>query len=130
MGEAGEHVLMSPGWVPGLTGNGNEQMTQTYRESYDIASGELLSVMVGASYNLTQVAEQAVNAAETTDRATVRDAIRSGTYETVSGSFGFDDYGRPTDFTTPMGQWIDGNQHLVYPETDGEAFREMVYLMS
>jgi len=130
MGEAGENVLMSPGWVPGLTGNGNEQMTQTYRETYDVASDELLPVMVGASYNLTQVAEQAVNAAESTDRPAVRDAIRSGSYETVSGSFSFDEYGRPVDFTTPMGQWLDGNQHLVYPETDGEAFREMVYPMS
>ncbi|MFB6092493.1 MAG: amino acid ABC transporter substrate-binding protein [Haloquadratum sp.] len=129
LGEAGENVVMSPGWVPGLTGNGNEQMVQTYHENYEIGSGELLPVMVGASYNLTQTAEQAVNAASSTERSAVRDSLRNNTFQTVTGKFGFDEYGRPTNLVAPMGQWINGDQHLVYPKTDGEAYRELVYPM-
>ena len=127
LGEAGEYVCMAPGWVPGLTGNGNAQMAQAYRDTYDIASDDLLPVIVGAAYNITQVTEQAVNAASGTDRASVRDAIRNNEYQTVIGEFGFDDVGRPTGLDAPMGQWVDGDQHLVYPQTDSEAFHELTY---
>jgi branched-chain amino acid transport system substrate-binding protein len=127
LGEAGRHVVMAPGWVPGLTSNGNEELIQTYRENYDVGSDVLPPVMVGASYNLTQVFEQAVNAAGSTDKGAVRDALRNNDFQTVVGDFGFDEYGRPSGLVSPFGQWIDGQQHLIYPETDGEAFREIVH---
>jgi len=127
LGESGQHVVMAPGWVPGLTGGGNEEFMSAFQSNYDLAEGDLPPVMAGAAYNLTQVAETAVNAAGTDEKAAVRDALRSESYHTVSGEFGFDEYGRVTDFTNPMGQWIEGNQHLVYPETDHSAARDLVY---
>lgn len=130
LGDVGRHVCMSPGWVPGLTGNGNEELTQNYVDQYDVPEGQTLPVMVGASYNATQVAQQALEAAGTTDKADVQSALRNGTFQTVVSEFGFDDVGIPTNFTAPMGQWIDANQHLVYPETDGEEYRDLVYPFS
>jgi len=127
LGEAGQHVVMAPGWVPGLTGNGNEEMTETYYENYDVPEDDLPSVMTGAAYNLTQVAEQAITAAGSNAKDDVREALRSTDYQTVTGEFSFDDVGRPEGLECPMGQWIDGNQHLVYPETDGEAYRDLIY---
>ena len=128
LGADGEYVVMSPGWVPGMTGNGNADMVSAYHESYDVEEGSLLPVMVGAAYNLTQTAEQAIEAAGTAEKAGVRDALRSGTFETVSGTIEFNEVGLPTeDFVPPMGQWLEGNQHLIAPETDGDAYREMVY---
>ncbi|MCD2201743.1 ABC transporter substrate-binding protein, partial [Halobacterium sp. KA-4] len=59
LGEAGRDVIMAPGWVPGQTGNGTEELLQTYYERYDVPKDDLPAVMTGASYNLTQVFEQA-----------------------------------------------------------------------
>ncbi|WP_435126965.1 ABC transporter substrate-binding protein [Halobaculum sp. D14] len=127
LGEQGRYVCMSPGWVPGLTGNGNADLVQSYHDAYDVGSGETLPVMVGATYNATQVAEQAFLEAGTTDKAAVQETLRSGTFTSVCGEFSFDDVGRPVDFVAPMGQWQEGAQHLVYPETDGEEYRDLVY---
>jgi len=127
LGEAGQHVVMAPGWVPGMTGNGNAEMSEAYYDSYDVSEDNLPSVMTGASYNLTQVAEQAVSAAGSNDKAAVRDALRNGSFQTVSGEFEFDDVGRPVGLTSPMGQWIEGDQHLIYPETDSEAHRDLIF---
>lgn len=127
LGDVGRYVLMSPGWVPGMTGNGNDEMLQTWRETYDMADDELPPVMTGATYNTTQTAEQALEAAGTAEKGEVQAALRSGTFQTVSGEFGFDDVGRPTDFRAPMGQWLDNYQRLVYPDSDSEIARDLVY---
>lgn len=126
LGTAGRHVVMAPGWVPGLTGNGNERLARTYADTYEDV-GPYLPVMTGASYNLTQVAEQALEAADSTEKAVVRKALRTTTFKTVAGEFSFDDVGRPEGLTSPVGQWIDGHHHLIYPKTDHEAARELVY---
>ncbi|MCO8243659.1 MULTISPECIES: amino acid ABC transporter substrate-binding protein [unclassified Haladaptatus] len=127
LGEAGRNVVMAPGWVPGLTGNGNEKMENDYYDKYDAKKSNLPPVMTGACYNLTQVAEQALGAANSTKKSAVRDALRNTSYKTVCGEFSFDDVGRPKGWTSAMGQWIDGDQHLVSPKTDGKAFRKLNY---
>jgi branched-chain amino acid transport system substrate-binding protein len=143
LGEAGAFALMCPGWVPGMTGGGNQQLlelaanqTSTAANTSEgtTASGsgsinDLLPVMVGSSYNVTQVAQQAISAAESTDPDALQSALRSETFQTVIGEFGFEDNGLPIEgqLTAPTGQWWDGAQHTVFPDTGGEAAIDLKY---
>ena len=129
LGETAEYVLMGPGWVPGSSGNGNETMQQLYDESYDRPENGLLPVMLGASYNLAQVGGQALRGAGSTEPAAIKEALGSTTFETVIGSFSFDQYGMPSEgeFTSQLGQWWNGGQHLVYPSTDSENAMDFKY---
>ena len=128
LGERGRGVCMCPSWVPGMTGNGNEALYENFRTEYDTGD-EYPPVMVGASYNLTQVAEQALLGADSTDPADVQGVLQEETFETVTGSFGFDDVGRPREgeITVPTGQWWEGQQRLVSPQTDHPASMELQY---
>ena len=122
LGDTAEYVLMGPSWVPGSTASGNEAMQKRYDQNYERPSDGLLPVMVGASFNLAQVAAQAFAETESVDPAGVQETLRSTTFETVVGSFGFDEYGMPAEgeLTSQLGQWWDGGQHLVYPPADSE----------
>jgi len=128
LGEQGRGVCMCPGWVPGMTGNGNDRLYESFQSTYDTGD-EYPPVMVGASYNLTQVAEQALSNADSTDPEDLRSTLQDRTFRTVVGEFGFDDVGRPREgeMTVPTGQWWDGQQRLVSPQTDHPASMEVEY---
>ncbi|MFB6250388.1 MAG: ABC transporter substrate-binding protein [Halobellus sp.] len=126
LGQAGEYAEMCPGWVPGLTGNGNAQLRESYLSTYD-TDNQFLPVLVGGSYNLTQTAEQAVAAAGTVAPDDVQSALRNTEFQTVIGNFNFQDNGIPTGLTAPVGQWWDGAQRLVYPDTDSDRALEFKY---
>ncbi|SDY08544.1 amino acid ABC transporter substrate-binding protein [Halobellus clavatus] len=128
LGQAGAYALMCPGWVPGLTGNGNAQLRETFFDAYD-TDAQYMPVNVGGSYNLTQVAEQAVSAAGSVEPEAVRDALRNTEFETVIGTFSFEDNGLPSEgeLTAPTGQWWDGAQRLVFPDTDSERALDFRY---
>ena len=129
--DAGAYALMCPGWVPGLTGNGNEQLRNRYESEYDDDS-EYLAVNVGGSYNLTQVAQQAVEAADSLEPGAIQSALRGEEFETVIGTFSFEDNGLPAEgeLTAPTGQWWDGAQRLVYPDTDSDRALDLQYPIS
>lgn len=125
----GEGVTMCPGWVPGLTGNGNNTLQQLHAQSYDYPDDKLLPVMVGSSFNVAQVADQAFRAAGSTEPGALQEALRTTTFETVMGTFGFEKNGLPEkgQLTAPIGQWRDGGQHLAYPDTEGDAAVDFEY---
>ncbi len=129
LGETGKFALMCPGWVPGLTGNDNQKMREAYLSEYDHPQDQLLPVQVGTSYNLTQVATQALSNAESTDPEAIRDVLRSRKFHTVIGDFGFEKNGLPMagQLTAPTGQWWNGGQHLAFPNTDAEAAIDFKY---
>ncbi|CQH56830.1 ABC-type transport system periplasmic substrate-binding protein (probable substrate branched-chain amino acids) [Halobacterium hubeiense] len=127
--ESGAYACMCPGWVPGLTGGGNEAMWSAYESEYGLDDGELIRTPVGGAYNVAQTALQAIQGAESTDPGALQETFRSETFETVIGSFGFEDNGLPAegDLTAPTGQWWEGNQHTVYPDTDGRGAIDFQY---
>lgn len=129
LGRQGSYALTCPGWVPGLTDNGNPYLWETFDDEYGLEPGELIPVMVGGAFNLTQVALQSIRAAETTDPSAVQSALRSTTFQTVVGEFGFEDNGLPSagDLVTPVGQWWDGEQRLAYPRSTGTASIDFKY---
>lgn len=129
LGDDGAYACMCPGWVPGLTDNGNDEMRQDYETKYGLDSGQLIPVAVGGAYNITQVATQAIQAANSTVPDDVQQALRSTEFNTVIGNFTFEQNGLPTEgeLTAPTGQWWNGGQHVVYPDTDGEEAIDFQY---
>lgn len=129
LGESGQYVCMCPGWVPGMTGNGNEEMWNAYVDEYELEDGNFIRTAVGGGYNVAQVTAQAIDAAGSTDPSDVQNALQSETFETVIGSFSFEDNGLPAEgeLTAPTGQWLDGNQYTVFPETDDERAADLEY---
>ncbi|NHN61648.1 MULTISPECIES: amino acid ABC transporter substrate-binding protein [Halorussus] len=129
LGEKGAYACMCPGWVPGLTGGGNDQMRSAYEEEYGLDEGQLINTAVGGAYNVAQVASQTVQAADSTDPSDLQSALRSESFETVIGSFSFENNGLPAEgeLTAPTGQWWNGNQHTVFPDVDGEAAIDFKY---
>ena len=124
LGKTGNYVTMSPGWVPGVTGNGNQAMLEAWRSEYGGKSDrDVPRVMVGAGYNLTQTALQSLSAAESTEPDAVRSALDSETFHTVIGDFAFDKYGmpKPGQLDAPSAQWWNGKQQLVYPQNENAA---------
>ena len=120
LGESGNYVTMCPGWAPGMTGNGNEELLDAYAERND---GETPRVMVGVGYNLAQTTEQALAAAENADPETVRSSLDETDFQTVIGDFSFDEYGMPEQgqLSAASAQWWNGEQRLVYPQTEQAA---------
>ena len=129
LGQDGAYACMCPGWVPGLTGGGNQAMKQAYSDEYGLEEGQLIPVAVGGAYNVAQVAQQAVQAAESTEPSAIQTALRDGSFETVIGSFSFEQNGLPTEgeLTAPTGQWWEGGQHVVFPDTGGEEAIDFKY---
>ncbi len=127
--ESGEYVCMCPGWVPGMTGNGNEEMWNAYVDEYGLEEGQFIRTAVGGGYNVAQVTAQAIDAAGSTDPSDVQGSLQSETFETVIGSFSFEENGLPTEgeLTAPTGQWLDGNQYTIYPETDDDRASDLQY---
>lgn len=129
-GTTGAFLNCTPGWVPGLVDNGNQEMIETFRSGEGVSSDAYPSPTVGGSYNVTQTAKQAFEAAGSTDPADVQEALLNTTFETVVGEFGFDENGMPVegDLVPPMGQWQDGQLRLVLPEdVDSEASTDIQY---
>jgi len=129
LGENGAYVCMCPGWIPGLTGNGNEALWNAYESEYGLDDGEFIRTAVGGAYNIAQTALQAIQAADSTEPTAIQETLRSETFETVIGSFSFEDNGLPTagELTAPIGQWWDGNQQTVFPDVDDERALDFRY---
>jgi branched-chain amino acid transport system substrate-binding protein len=124
LGETGAYAMMSPGPLP--PGHGGQELRETYRNRYEI-EGEFMPIVVGSAYNLAQVTTQAVSAAGSVTPADVRDSLRTETFDTVLGDFGFEENGIPKagQITTTTGQWWDGNQMVVYPRGDSDRAMEL-----
>ncbi len=129
-GTAGLYTQSTPGWVPGMVDNGNEEMLEAFRAQDGVASDAYPAPTVGGSYNVAQTAKQAVEAAGTVDPDTVRETLLNTEFRTVLGEFNFDENGMPVegDLAPPMGQWQDGLLRLVIPsDVDSEASTDLVY---
>ena len=127
LGQEGAGVLMSPGWAPGMTGNGNEALLSAYQERFAESEDEIPRVMVGVGYNLAQTTLQALQAAESAEPDAVRTALDEEEFNTVIGDFSFDQYGMPQEgqLAAASAQWQDGEQRLVFPQTEQSS--EMQY---
>ena len=129
LGEQGAYACMCPGWVPGMTGGGNEGFKSAYEEEYGLDEGQLIPVAVGGAYNVAQVALQTVQGSDSTEPDALQSTLRDTTYTTVIGEFSFEQNGLPTEgeLTAPTGQWWEGGQHTVFPDVDGDEAMDFKY---
>lgn len=129
LGDSGAYAMMCPGWVPGRAGNGHDGMLSLYDAEYGLPEDKILPVMVGTTYNLTQVAEQAIKSAGSTEAKELQSALNSETFDTVLGTFPFDQYGMPAEgeLNAPVGQWWEGSQRMVYPEGGSDVAMDLKY---
>jgi branched-chain amino acid transport system substrate-binding protein len=114
--------------VPVLKGNGNQQFRGSYMGEYETES-QFIPVTGGGSDNRTQVGLQGVQAGGSSEAEEIRSALREEQFETVIGSFGFEDNGLPAEgeLTAPTGQWWDGAQRLAFPNTDSDRSLDFRY---
>ena len=129
VGTAGLYATATPGWVPGLVDNDNQEMLEAFRAQDGVDSGAYPSPTVGGTYNVTQTTKQAVEAAGSVEPDAVRDALLNNEFNTVIGNFGFDENGMAAegDLAPPVGQWQDGQLRLILPsDIESEASTDFV----
>jgi branched-chain amino acid transport system substrate-binding protein len=68
-----------------------------------------------AGYAQIQILAQAIELAGSTKTSDVRDALMKGTFQTATGPAKFNNEGLNELWDPPIGQWIDGDLEIVYP---------------
>lgn len=77
------------------------------------------------AYIGAQILGQAIEKAGTLDRAEVTKTIRGGTWETIGGTFQYDERGMNTKLPMFLAQWVNGRRAIVWPKSMATA--ELVY---
>lgn len=110
-----QYVVTDAWWHEDLPYPGSKELGERYRKDTGRTSTSL-----GGTYALCQVLFQAIENAGTLDSTAVRNAIAGHSFDTMNGTFSFDDRGLAY-FTLKGTQWqADGSQKLLYP-TDMEG---------
>jgi branched-chain amino acid transport system substrate-binding protein len=110
LGKDGDLVLNTPGWSPDFKFPGVSALKDAHQARYN-KSAEALT---GAAYATVQILFDAVNRVGRADREALRDAIAAADMMTVAGPVKFNSDGT-AQITTPVNQWVDGKQVLVWP---------------
>lgn len=68
-------------------------------------------------YIAAQILGQAIEKAGTTDLAKVIETIRTGTWETIGGTYTYDDKGMNPNLPAFVVQWLNGKRTIVWPKS-------------
>ncbi|HEX7098464.1 MAG TPA: amino acid ABC transporter substrate-binding protein [Acidimicrobiia bacterium] len=121
LGQAGDGVVLSTPWHPGLGFPGTEEVNQRHIEE----EGRPADPVVGSAYALIEILADAIERAGTLDREAVRDAIAATDgLETIIGPITFRDDGT-AEVPNPHLQRIGGAIELIWPAESATA--ELVY---
>ncbi len=110
VGGAGDYAVAMPGWHHAVKYPGVDQLNAWYQRRF----GQPAEVAVGSAVACVQVIAAAIERAQSTDPARVRDALAQVDMMTMAGRVRF----RP-DGTSPVPviavQWQNGRHELVWP---------------
>lgn len=123
LGSDGEYVMATPGWVPGLTADGNTGLWSNFPSEYDLGENELIPVGSGGAYTVTQMVRGAFQETDPFNAEDVQSNLQEDDYQTAIGEIGFDENGIPIDdenYDAPIGQWYDNTQADVDEGRDQE----------
>ncbi len=120
-GAVGNNVITFDYLPAAYTGGGSEEFRADFKAEYGREPGFLEA----AGYAEVQVLAQAIETAGSIETDALRDALLSGSFETVYTSAKFDSMGLNAEFNPVVGQWIDGRLESVYPKDAATA--ELVY---
>ncbi len=121
LGPAGDGVVLSTPWHPGLGLPGTDAVNQRHLDEV----GRPADPVVGSAYALVQILADAIERAGTLDREAVRDAIAATDgLETILGPITFRENGT-APVPNPLMQRYDGAIRLIWPAGSGTS--ELVY---
>jgi branched-chain amino acid transport system substrate-binding protein len=121
LGEAGEGVVLSTPWHPGLGFPGTEEVNARHLEE----EGRPADPVVGSAYALVEILADAIERAGTLDHEAVRDAIAATDgLETIIGPISFREDGT-APVPNPLMQRVGGAIELIWPAET--ATSELVY---
>jgi branched-chain amino acid transport system substrate-binding protein len=121
LGPAGEGVVMSTPWHPGLGYSGTDAVNERHLEEV----GRPADPVIGSAYALIEILADAIERAGTLDHDAVRDAIAATDgLETIIGPITFRDDGT-AEVPNPHMQRIEGGIQLIWPAEAATA--DLVY---
>ena len=121
LGEAGEGVVLSTPWHPGLGFPGTEEVNARHLDE----EGRPADPVVGSAYALVEILADAIERAGTLDHEAVRDAIASTDgLSTIIGPITFREDGT-APVPNPLMQRVGGAIELIWPADS--ATSELVY---
>jgi branched-chain amino acid transport system substrate-binding protein len=121
LGEAGEGVVLSTPWHPGLGLPGTEEVNQRHIDE----EGRPADPVVGSAYALIEILADAIERAGTLDHQAVRDAIAATDgLSTIIGPVTFREDGT-AEVPNPHMQRIGGAIELIWPAESATA--DLVY---
>ena len=121
LGAAGEGVVLSTPWHPGLGFPGTEAVNERHLEE----EGRPADPVVGSAYALIEILADAIERAGTLDRDAIRDAIaETDGLETIIGPITFREDGT-AEVPNPQMQRVGGAINLIWPAETATA--DLVY---
>ncbi|MFB6092738.1 MAG: amino acid ABC transporter substrate-binding protein [Haloquadratum sp.] len=132
LGTTGDYFASTGvGWLAGLDTTGTDALIERYHGREGVSADAVPVNAVGAAFTVAQVAASALRAAGSLQHSAIRDALLNQQFDTVMGTFGFNDNGMPKkgEMVPAVRQWKDGKQMLVHPDPDGDYAMDPVYPM-
>lgn len=111
LGAAGEGLYGTTMWVHSLPGDETQRLVETARERWDATP----PYQFGAGYAVIQTFQQAIESADGTENEAVLEELESGSFDTVAGSFEFNEYHVST-ISHALTQAQDGAIEVVWPD--------------
>jgi branched-chain amino acid transport system substrate-binding protein len=116
LGAIGDYVTIMPGWHYAANFEGVERLNERHEELL----GRPADLLTGPAYACVQILAQAIEEAGTLDKATIRDTIAAGSFDTVIGPVTFNPDGTG-NVLNPLIQWQGGQMELVWPAEHASA---------
>ena len=110
-------------WSPTL----NLPGAQAFADAYKAKFGKEPSGQTAAAYATVQVVAAAITAAGSTDHAKVNDALHSGSYPTILGTYKVTPDGVQTGYTPVLDQYQDGKLAVVWPKSASSQPAKLPY---
>lgn len=112
-GEASEGIHAAVPYAASMETPKNEAFVAAYQEKYDEFPGKYSA----AGYNSMNIVAQAIDRADSTDPAKIREALEKTDYEGVNGRFQFDEKHQAYGFDLVLVQMQDGKPVVVSTTT-------------
>lgn len=123
LGQSAERVLENGFWDPGLPFAGAQSFADEFTATYKKRpSSDAAYAFIAAT-----ILQQAIEQAGTLDREQVAQALRTGKFRTILGSYEFDDRGVNKDQLSFITQVQNGKRTVVWPKDVASSHVELPY---
>lgn len=119
LGDASNGILCGANWFPTNAAVVNNPEYKALMDEYEERYGMFIDQCGGGVYSSVMIIAQALEACASTDGATLKDTIASGTWKVLlgDGEITFNEKHESVGTYAVIGQWQDGHIVTVYPES-------------